>query len=101
MVKVFGVFDVKAAAFGTPMFVSTVGLALRAFTDACSNPSSPLAQHCGDYALYQLGEYDAVSGRLVSEEKPVFLYSAAQIADQLRATRGVKVGQAIEVVEAA
>lgn len=79
MLKVFASFDVKAAAFGTPIFLPTSGLAIRMFSDSCADPRSPMAQHPADYTLLELGTYDPNTGRLESHPQPLWLASAADI----------------------
>lgn len=86
MLKAFAVLDLKAGAFGMPMFVSTAGLAMRGFTDAMKDSRSPMAQHPEDYVLYEIGSYDPNSGQLESLPKPVHLLSAAHVAAQMVAS---------------
>lgn len=77
MLNAYAVFDVKAASYGMPMFISTDGIAVRGFTEACNNPQSPLFQYPGDYSLYKIGEYDPVSGKLVSMHPDLLMHAAA------------------------
>lgn len=62
--KIFSVYDSKAEAFATPFFMPTLGMATRAFADECSNPQSSLRKHAEDYTLFELGEFDDVSGKM-------------------------------------
>lgn len=82
MLKVFAVFDVKAAAFGAPQFMATRGLAMRAFAEASADARSPLAQYPADYSLYELGEYDPATGMITSLPQPSMLVSAAAIIQE-------------------
>lgn len=84
MLEVFAVLDKKAAAYGTPMFVTTVGLATRGFEDACQNPQGPLVQHAEDYSLHHIGSYDPNSGELKSLPLPKFVISAIQVRENLK-----------------
>jgi len=77
MKLIFAVYDLKAEAYGNPMFFTARGLAVRGFTDAAKDPQSPLAQHPGDFALHELGTYDASSGEFKSHSVPKFVVSAA------------------------
>lgn len=92
MLKVFAVFDVKAAAYGNLICVSTRGLALRAFADACADQRGPLAQYPEDYAMYELGEYEPNAGSLVGHKNPIHVASASQVVDQLKAGRSAVAG---------
>lgn len=80
MLIAFAVFDVKAASYGTPMFMSNEGLAVRGFSDACKDPKSALAQHPGDYSLYKIGTYEPNSGELRNLSPAVHVISAASVA---------------------
>lgn len=64
----FAVRDLKAEYFNRPMSMRTVGEALRAFQDECRSPDSALSAHPEDYVLYQVGEYDQVTGKIVPME---------------------------------
>lgn len=55
---VCAVFDVKAEAFGRPMFVPSVGLAIRAFIDECKNPESQMCKYRQDFSLYEIALFD-------------------------------------------
>lgn len=79
MLKAFAVFDVKAASFGSPMFISNSGLALRGFSDACADPASAMAKHPADYTLFEIGTYDPNNGVLVALEHHLIVASAASV----------------------
>lgn len=85
MMKLYAVRDVKADAFGAPMSISTKGLALRSFADACVDKNSELAKYPADYMLYELGEYEPNSGKIVSHEIPVFVASATEMVAKAKA----------------
>lgn len=81
MMKVFSVFDSKAASFGTPIFVPNRGLAVRSFSDVCADSGSAIAKHHGDYALYEIGEYDPNSGLLKPTDPPMHVVSASSVME--------------------
>lgn len=69
MMLAFGVRDVKAEAFvGTPIFVRARGLAVRAFGDQANDPSSDIGKYPADFQLFELGEWDEVTGVLTPRE---------------------------------
>lgn len=70
---VFSVFDVKAEVYGTPIFFAAKGLATRAFEDQVNKPDSPIAQHPGDFTLFQIGEFDVDTGMLIPLPSPASL----------------------------
>lgn len=57
--KVVIVRDVKANVYGVPMFVASLGGAIRSFGDECvKTDGNPFALHPSDYELYHIGEFD-------------------------------------------
>lgn len=62
--RVFSVFDGKAAIYSTPIFQHTDAMASRAFLDACSDKETPVGRHPEDYTLYYIGEWDEFLGKL-------------------------------------
>lgn len=87
MLEVFAVLDKKAAAYGTPQFVPTVGLATRGFEDACKSAQGPLVEHPEDYSLHHIGTYDPNSGEIKSFALPKFVISAIQVCEKLKKER--------------
>lgn len=85
MDKVFAVFDVKAAAFGSLVVCPTNGLALRMFAEVCANRESPMWKYPADYSLYELGTYDPATGKLVALPQPSVLCTASAVVAQLKA----------------
>lgn len=81
MLKMFSVYDVKAGSYGSPMFVPTVGLATRTFVEVCADPQSPMSKYPGDYNLFELGEFDPNSGKVVGHNEPHFVISAAEAVE--------------------
>lgn len=69
--NVFAIFDEKAGAFLQPIFLNTVGMAIRAVTDAVNNPESEFSSHSGDYTLFHLAEYDDNTGEFNNVKKPL------------------------------
>ena len=61
------VYDVKAEAYGRPMFVPAVGLAMRAFMDEIKNQESQFCKYPDDFSLFKLGEFDDSSGEMRNE----------------------------------
>jgi hypothetical protein len=75
ILQIYTVHDSKAETFARPVFQNTVGEAVRAFSDECSNEHSMLNKHPEDFNLYKLGEYDQGTG-LFSTIVPVHIASA-------------------------
>lgn len=58
--QVVAIKDEKSEAYGTPNFVTAVGVAVRGFSDEINRPADDnvLYRHPDDFVLYHLGEYD-------------------------------------------
>lgn len=59
---VFSVRDTKADAFYPPFISQNAGTACRALSDHVNNPGHLFAVHSVDFTLYQIGDFDDVSG---------------------------------------
>lgn len=55
---VVAIRDRAADVFGQPVFVSSIGGAIRSFGDEVNNPESQIHKHPGDFDLYELGTFD-------------------------------------------
>lgn len=78
-IKLFAVYDSKAAAYGRIIECPTEGLAARTFSDACLDPQGPLYKHADDYALHEIGSYDPTSGRVESLREMKFILAASSV----------------------
>lgn len=80
-VRIYAVFDAKAAVYQGFFFGTTDGVAIRMFTDACRDPGTMLYRHPADFALFHLGQVDDHSGQLDSG-KPVWLANASSAVQE-------------------
>ena len=78
--RVFAVYDEKAAAFITPFFLPETGMAQRVFTDCINDPEHQFGLHPEDYSLHQLAIWDATNAKFEVAEKPQLVVSGLQIA---------------------
>lgn len=60
--KMFSLYDSKAKMFGTPFFMPTIGMALRALQDLTNDNQSMVSRHPSDFSLYELGEFNDEDG---------------------------------------
>lgn len=60
--KMFTVYDKKAAAYLQPFFMRAEGEAVRAMTQTASNPDSQFAKTPEDYQLCVCAEFDDLTG---------------------------------------
>lgn len=86
IMQVLAVKDMQAEAFMRPMFVSAVGLGLRAFQDEVNRvaPDNPMSAHPEDFYLFHLGSFDDAFGRFSLFDVPVQLASAKNVADGVK-----------------
>lgn len=73
--------DRAADAYGRPMFVPSVGVALRSFSDEVNREDSEnqLNKHPDDFDLYELGEFDDNTGLFALHEQPKLLSLGKQV----------------------
>ena len=66
MQVIVSVKDTAAQAFGRPVFVPTVSVAVRSFRDEVNRSDSKedMAQHPEDFELYELGSFDDSTGKV-------------------------------------
>lgn len=79
--KVFSIFDEKAQVYSNPFFMPHVGQASRSFGDLVSDTSTQVCKHPEDFKLYQLAEYDDVSGHFDSLKVPLFICNASDFKE--------------------
>lgn len=73
--RIFTVFDTKAAIYGQPFYAVTDGIALRMFSDAVNNnsPDNALNRYPEDFTLYYIGEFDDVTGSVTGNLTPMLV----------------------------
>lgn len=77
---VCSVRDVKAEAFAPPFTVSARGMAVRMFSDWCSDTKTVIGRHPEDFHLYHVGFFNEVSGQLEVLPTMVLLGMGAEVA---------------------
>lgn len=69
--KIVSVRDIKASVYGNPVFVNSLGAAIRSFGDEIQKTDgNPFALHPEDYELYDLGEFDETEGKFNLHDRP-------------------------------
>ena len=63
--KVYSIFDKKAGTYSNPFFCVSQGVALRSLMDLVADKRTSIAMHPEDFALYEVGSFDDVSGSLL------------------------------------
>jgi hypothetical protein len=67
--------DRAAEAYSRPMYVQSIGLAIRAFTDEINrnDPNNQLFNHPDDFDLYELGTFDDSTAKFEIKDTPELL----------------------------
>ena len=76
--------DRAADAFGRPMFVPSVGVAIRSFSDEVNrpDPENQLHNHPDDFDLFEFGDFDDNTGLFDLHETPKLLSLGKQVKIQ-------------------
>lgn len=67
---IYAIYDSGVQAFVSPFFARAKGEAVRNFMEIVKDGKSLIAQYPGDFALYDLGEFDDVTGNVTSGSGP-------------------------------
>jgi hypothetical protein len=73
--------DRAADAYGRPMFVPSLGVAIRSFSDEVNRQSddNQLFNHPDDFDLYEFGEFDDNTGQFTLHEVPKLISLGKQV----------------------
>lgn len=76
--------DRAADAFARPMFVPSIGVAIRSFSDEINRDAvdNQLFQHPDDFDLYDLGVFDDSNGRFELYDEPKQIAIGKQVKIQ-------------------
>jgi hypothetical protein len=69
---IVSVKDSAAEAFGRPMYLQSIGVAIRSFTDEVNreDKDNQLFNHPDDFDLYELGVFDDSTGTYQIRDNP-------------------------------
>lgn len=73
LLKIVSIYDGKAEAWMNPLVFQSNGQAIRSFGDAVNDSSSELGKHPEDYDLFELGEFDQLTGDIKKLKAPAHL----------------------------
>lgn len=79
ILKVVAVQDARSGFFMRPSFGNHLGSILRDWESVVNDPQSQMNKYPEDFALYELGEYDDISGNFKCEATPRLLSTARQV----------------------
>ena len=64
ILKMFSILDTKAKAYMTPQFHMTADVAIRDFTERANDGQSMISRYPEDFALFEIGEFNALKGEM-------------------------------------
>ena len=72
---IVSVRDTAAEAYGRPMYLQSLGVAIRSFTDEVNreDKDNQLFNHPDDFDLYELGVFDDSIGKYELRENPTVI----------------------------
>jgi len=68
MLGAFTIRDSASEAFMRPFFAQSKGSAIRSFSDMVNGSDHPISDHPADYTLFEVGEFDEMTGLLKVHE---------------------------------
>lgn len=80
--KIYTVFDTKSKLYAMPHFQTSDGVAIRAFSTACDDPSTELNKYPEDFSLYCLATFSPETGAIEPLDRPQHLCNAAEFASK-------------------
>lgn len=82
---IVSVKDTAAQAFGRPVFVPAIAVAIRSFRDEVNRKDSTedLARHPDDFELYELGSFDDSTGIVVVLPEPRMVARAKDLKESV------------------
>jgi len=85
----FAIRDSKAEYFQEPIFARTRAEAIRSLEMELRSEKSRFRQCANDFALFELGSWDALTGKLEVHQQPVHVINAFEVVPQ--APKGLEV----------
>jgi len=84
--------DAKAEFFSPPVIVRTRGEAIRSFSDAVNDPQHQFHGHAEDFALFELGTVDVLTGEVAGGVSPLLIINGFEVkqAPEVKALKVAK-----------
>lgn len=89
---VLSVYDRAAQAYGRPLFMPAVGVAVRSFTDEVNreDAQNDMFKHPEHFELFELGSFDDSSGRFTLHQDPRSVCAAVNVSTKPPVLKSVK-----------
>lgn len=81
--RLFSVFDKKAAVYSAPFLSHSQATASRDFRHAVNDVASQICKYAEDYDLYELGDWLEDSGEINQHAAPLFVVNGASLKEVL------------------
>jgi len=80
--ELFSVYDSKVEGYLPPFSSNNKAVAIRQFETAVLREGADLYEHCEDYSLWHVGQFDPDKGLLISNEMATVVVQAHQIVSK-------------------
>lgn len=80
MKQIFSIYDKKGQCYLSPIVLSHKGQALRELENLVVRSQNLISQYPDDFAMYKLGDFDDISGKIVPTTVPIFIEEAGVFA---------------------
>ena len=81
--RLFSIYDKIAHVYAKPILMQNAMVAIRSIRDAMENKDHEFAKHPEDYALYELGSFDDISGMIeMNNEGPIRIVFFNEILEE-------------------
>jgi hypothetical protein len=77
--KIYAVHDIKADAFGTPIFQANDEICIRSLSAVVCDTETTIGKNPEDFNLYNLGAYNNETGLISTLERPELICSAVSL----------------------
>lgn len=81
--RIYSVRDAKSEAFMQHQCFPTKGVAIRAFTEGVNTADTPFNKNPEDYALFEFGTFDDLSGKFDLHDQPLHVINAFEVVKQV------------------
>ncbi len=68
--QMFSIHDSAAEAYITPFFLPNIEMAKRSFQNCVNDPNHQFHMAPADFTLFDLGEFETTSGKLILNSSP-------------------------------
>lgn len=79
--RIYSIYDSKAQYFGTPVFQRNAAEAIRSFSKVVNDGRSLPSDCPEDFVLFELGEFDEQTGKVIPHAAPLSLTGALQLKE--------------------